>query len=200
MRPLLETDGLDILGLLDDAYANGASVARNVISPESLQVLVPEALKFLGNRTTGLLRADYAGPYPDENIFPALLNEWGGYIREHTPPDFFTIPPVQDFTPDTAELALYPEGHRGVADHSDGKHFYNLITIIDLLGEADFNFRNVRLGSNPDTTYQVTPGDIVLMRAKGLKDYRGGQIHGVVNTQTPRIIIVARQFAFLPGR
>ncbi len=137
-------------------------------------------LEIIQNHDTFALKLHNADNTLLENLplTKSLYQRTEGFIRGLN--KFF--PTLYGWTADELTLHLYDNKEIGLSRHRDNTRFIGLIAIISLDGICDLSVRH----NNEDIDYQVTPGDLTLLRATDLID-SDNEIrpeHSVVNLQT----------------
>jgi hypothetical protein len=84
------------------------------------------------------------------------------------------IPGCTDWQPNETSIQRYHRGALGITPHLDLKRYHYLVAVITADGTAPFTICKNRAG-DPLTTWQATPGSLVLLRAPGLDHHDDGR-------------------------
>ena len=117
--------------------------------------------------------------------FSSLVGEM---LAERADDEHFKTPPCFN----DHLILLYPPSDVGLGAHKDHSKYVNLIVSLTLSGESRFNLHDDPENS-PSTTFRVTPGMAVFMRAPGFLGEDIRPYHSVTGVSQERISLILKQ-------
>jgi hypothetical protein len=174
---VLRTD-LDLRRALDSVRDHGAAFTEHALTDAFLEQLRAEAnaLRYepmAAHEGRAHQEGDIHAIHGSTAAYPAvdrLRHELVQLVHAHGA----DIPGCADWQPNETSIQRYHPGALGITPHLDLKRYRYLVAVITADGTAPFTICKNRAG-DPVTTWQATPGSLVLLRAPGLNHHDDGR-------------------------
>ena len=181
--PALEKPGAISFPFLTRKLREGLTEAAKQLTYKSLP-------SFVSNGQV-LQEIDSCNDFAEDNIFRIFAKEYEAFLL-HKIQELNSYPFATNFEINDVSIQRYWRGTLGITAHVDGKSHRNLVSLLILEGEGRFYVCDNRQRDNA-SLIDTAPGNLLLMRANGFKQYLNTPFHFVTDIKSDRYVLGLRQ-------